>query len=492
MKNTTPHFLAFSLLVLLASAGPPAFGQCSQTYTCRSNGHTVALSNTSPLQGVNWPFSEDITGPTTTPVADNVAVTQAGFVRIASGCVNTNEINVAALAPFHGSFRVQTAIVGSTATNNSRFQIQLRLFSTTNSTTTILLDETRRLHGLYPQSDHFGVIKPDLAAGTYVYSVWVKLLASGSITFSNTWSTAQGYPASVVDAGASTAPSDVTVNTNWTNVGPSLPLSNPAAVDLILGSHWQIVSPTTAPGLQIRYAVDGIGPSSQFGQIGVPAAAGQPEGYAAFDALQNVAAGAHTLQLQMRTTNFTATIRGATLEYVAPLRTLVNPPSWPMQTSIASNTVHVSQVGSATQPMTGLMLDGCGKWTLLQEFDVSPHNGDYVWIFQVFTQFLGNLTGSARGQLAIENISYQLDANGNPFPHVSVDNAITGFQAPAGKDGMYSFGEAYRWGNGAGGNKIRLWVRRISGCGSTNTGGFDIGKRYVTVKLLPSDGCYPQ
>ena len=63
------------------------------------------------------------------------------------------------------------------------------------------------------------------------------------------------------------------------------------------------------------------------------------------------------------------------------------------------------------------------------------------------------------------------------------------FQAASVGDGIYIYGDCSKWGNFKRGAHVSLWIRRIEGCNNAPFGGpFRVGKRWLSIKLLPSEG----
>lgn len=491
--------LALPLLFSLAQSRNALAQACSYGSDCGANGHTSTVTTASPITGVSYPYSEDISHPAvgsgsaSTPFGD-VTVTynsSLDWTEVQTGCAYVSEKNVNSSGAFNLLLRAQPTVVSATASSGARFEIQLRLATSTTDTNPVIASwELRRLKGTYPQAEHVGGTLQNVAAGTYVYSMWIRMLDSGSATFSNAWTTAQGVPNSYPSA-RSVASSDSTVTTTWAAVGPQLSFTSSTALDLALGGAFQVVSGTSPSNLLIGYSLDGASSGNQYGDYAIPS--NTPLGYNVFDHRKNVASGSHTLQMWMKTTTGTATVRYATAEFVSFPVTSSSPLLGAMNESgVLTNTVHITNSGSSPAP-AGLN-QSCGNWTEVMSFDVPAVTGDVNWIYEGFVQYLGNVSGSTRGELAIENTHWNLDAFGNKVLDAAGDHGVSAIQATAGEDGIYFYGDAMRWGSGNGGNTIKLWMRRINGCASgvtnNSTDNFDIGRRWLSVKQTPFQGCY--
>ena len=97
-------------------------------------------------------------------------------------------------------------------------------------------------------------------------------------------------------------------------------------------------------------------------------------------------------------------------------------------------------------------------------------------------RLLGNRTGNwttTRVEVAIEAISLS-------SPPAASDMHWVAASAPNSRGEIYIFADSMLWGNGLG-QKVKLWMRKTSGCGFS-TGTFDVGERYLSLKLIPTDG----
>ena len=466
---------------------------CEHARPCRENGHTTMTNGLvgGVLHGVEWPYSEDIASGSFQPFGKMTVDydPQGGWTPIQSGCLAIGERNLAASTQFHAILRAQPTISRTpspTALPDSSYELQLRLGATRDDPQArVAAHEVRRLRGKYPQADHLGGIASNLPPGAYVYSLWVRLLDPGSITFDNTWISAQGIPAHAGDAARATEALEQSIDTTWQAVGPPLvttPTGFTSTIDLILGASFRISSGAAGAGVRINFSVDDVLQPAQFGEVTIPAAL--PDGINAFDSRAGLEDAPHTVRLYLRTTAGSAVIRDATVEYATlPVSDRVPPM---VASGVETDAVTVADVEEGDQPREQTGITGsCGRWTKILELDVPSYSAEFNWLYQGFVQLVGDGSGTPQGDIAIENVV----TDGDGSSTVSVDHGVTSIEA--GADGIYLTGEAYRWGNWNG-NKVRVWARRRTLCdGDSAAGAFTIGKRWMSVKLTPVEGCEP-
>lgn len=470
-----------------------ARGACEHARPCQQNGHTTMSYGVvaGVLYGVEWPYCEDIASGSFLPFGRTTVAYDpgGGWTPIQSGCLTLGERNLAASTRFHAILRAQPTILrdpAPTAAAGAAYEVQLRLGATRNDPhARIAATELRRLRGKYPQADHVGGIVPGLPPGAYVYSLWARLLDPGSITFDNTWTSAQGVPAAAGDAARETEAAAQTIDTAWRAAGRPL-VTTPAglapAVDMILGASFRIIDGTPGAGVQVTFAVEDSPQPAQFGEVTIPTAL--PDGVNVFDSRSGLADVPHFVQLYLRTTAGKAMIVDTTVEY-ATFPVSGHIPA--MATSgVATDAITVQDVDQGEQPQDQTGISGsCGLWTKILDFEVPPHGAEFNWLYQGFVQLSGDYAGTPQGDLAIENIAIRSDGSLG----TSVDHGVTSIEA--GPDGIYITGEAYRWGNWNG-NRVRVWARRRTFCdGDSPEGAFTVGRRWLTVKLTPVEGCEP-
>src|SRR6476660_5701675 len=89
---------------------------------------------------------------------------------------------------FNALLRAQIQVQSTTAAPGARYELQFRVDGVEYGW------YVRKLRGNYPQLDVFASMAPNVPPGWHQFTVWVRLLDSGSITLSNTYTTAQGSP----------------------------------------------------------------------------------------------------------------------------------------------------------------------------------------------------------------------------------------------------------------------------------------------------------
>lgn len=489
------------VVFLVALSSWPAFGQSCTNSCFGAGGYGHASTHnggTAPTAGgVDYPYTEDIA----TSCSDNgyyhkvvnydstwATDSTGGFVKIWSGCPTWNETNINASGAINLVIHSGVTITAATASAGTLYEVQVRVGTSIsqvdNNTGIVASWDSRRLGGTYNQNDRFGAIVKNLSSGDYVVAMYARVLGTGSMTVDSQYITAEGIPTTYPADGAA-ASGDISVSTSWAAAGPQLTFTNSSTVDVVIGSAFQIVNTTTAGIVYLGYSVDGGSSGNQYGPIHVNSTL--PMGVSAFDAKTTISPGTHTLQAFMKTDTGSATVRYFGIQYA----TEPNSPSMVIS-PVSTGTITVDAATTEAQPQ-GSLNDGNGKWTKLLEFNVPPSSGDNNWQLEGFLESLGNLSSGASTwvQIAIEANHYNnLDGSGNPINYdASSDMGVfslvpkTGTSASSG-EGFYFYGDSFRWGNSGGGNVIKVWIRRVF----ATSGTFDVGKRWLAVKLLPSPG----
>jgi hypothetical protein len=355
------------------------------------------------------------------------------------------------------SFRVGRA----TAAPDAMFDVQLRVDGEPVAT------HSRRVGGQFPLSYRFGGSVPRLEAGNHLLTMWVRMRSPGAILVGLQWITAQGAP--VFYGGRRAAIDKVTLSSDWTMIGLPLPLEAIRDVDAALQASFTIAS-ADAP-LSFAWSLDYAPPGARAGVIAPPLY--QPEGVTIFDHQAWIDGGSHTLQLWGRTDGQAAQIEGVTIDLVAfphELRTGRVPP---LAEGEADGPTLATTTGDAEQPPG--MIQPCGPWTKLLDFDLPPDAKNYSWSVDGYVELLGHDV-SGYGQIGIEVDSG--DAH--------TDVGVFDIQSEQQHEGIYFYGDCSKW-SPSNGTHVSLWIRRVEGCGLSPAGGsFLVGKRWLAVKLLPS------
>jgi hypothetical protein len=501
------------------AAPPPVSGNCF------TNGHFGICGTPRPLTGVKYPYSEDIATSTFAPCGFMTVSFDPAlpWTKIQSGCTFFGECNANGVAPFNLSVRCSPSIsvlppAGKpNAPVGARYEIKVTLAkSLTDPNPIVIFQQLRRMRGVYPQSDKFGGTLTNVPAGNYVCSMWCRLLDAGNITFDYQWLNVQGFPATFPAQAISGGP--MTLPNKWTAVGNLMPFNATEALDLTINASFQLSSQSShgamltgnegdqgddddqgnsllaaAPGtsgdvVQIGFSLDGKSSGDHFGTLAIPAKSGLPLGFTVFDHVINVPPGSHTLQMFMRTQKKPAQMDSWAVSFLSLANTdstgFATLPGGeiatvsPMLVASASNKVTVSSTTTGTQPMGEN--PAIGLWTMLLEIDMPPQAGPYSWMLEGYVEFLGNLTGSQLGELMVEAVIPSLT------PPLNIDVGRTSICITNYNDGVYFHGDANKWGNTPP-NRLRLYAHQLTAWGNIG-GAFDVGKRWFTVKLVPSDG----
>jgi hypothetical protein len=158
----------------------------------------------------------------------------------------------------------------------------------------------------------------------------------------------------------------------------------------------------------------------------------------------------------------------------------------PMVKQEANDERIVTTAGDAEQ--TASLSPVCGRWTKVLDFTLPPSAGDPSWSLEGYVE-LRDFDVSGYGQVAIVAIHPHEVADGAPVGDATTDMGIFEFNVRSGGDGLFFEGDASKWGNSLNGNEMSLWIRRIEGCRNAPLGGgFRVGRRWLAVKVLPSEG----
>src|SRR6202171_5314045 len=155
------------LLAVLLLAAAPAGADCI------ANGHFTIVGNAEPLLGTRYPYTEDLASrPDALPVPATFSVAHhedGRWTKIQSGCTSSEERNISASTSVNLLLRASLRLNAHSAPLDARYQLQLRIRADA------VMTETRRL-GVVPRSDRFAAAVLDVPAGSYVYSLWFRIL----------------------------------------------------------------------------------------------------------------------------------------------------------------------------------------------------------------------------------------------------------------------------------------------------------------------------
>lgn len=469
------------------------FAAASGAATCIENGHFTIATTTNPLSGGRYPYTENLSHRANDqPIGNGVTVAyreDGAWTKLQSGCTSFDEKNLLAAGPvnlllrasIHLEYAKQHAPVGT------RYEVQLRIGRTAaDRQPFVAIDEQRRLDGRYPQTVRFAAIARDLPAGVWVYSMWMRVLdgpESNRITFDLQWITAQGVP-NVFPAQLTRSSGTIVVGETWTAAAPPIEIDSRYDVDAILQSSFTIASASDDAGpIEIAFSADAPQPSARFGVIALPDSL--PDRAVVFDHAESLAAGRHTIQLWMRATAGEVQLTDVRAECVTFPQRALRPDIIPLQ--IAYDATPLVAAPADEQPAS--LSPICGRWTKLLDLTLEPSAGPHSWTLEGFVEILG-ADVSGYGQLGIDATHRQIDPFNPPQELDAItDMGIFEFQTRLGPDGFYFYGDCSKWRNSGAGTHVSLWIRRIEGCNDTPFGGpFRVGKRWLSMKLLPSEG----
>ncbi|HET7437474.1 MAG TPA: hypothetical protein VFN10_22410 [Thermoanaerobaculia bacterium] len=435
---------------------------------CIDHGHYSIVAAGSTLRGTPYPYTEDLAWkPDVTPVPDGITVAyhdDGRWTKVQSGCTSHDEKNVWASDDVNlllrASFNVAPAS-RETLAAGTRIEVQLRLDNR------VVLDEVRRSDEHLPQSIRFGTSVANLAARTYVYSMWIRLLDgpdTNRATLGLQWITAQGVPASYPAAESIAAAREL--DTEWTRLTKPMPVRSRRALDLELVASVDVTDAKDGAALELAFAVDG-----ERAHESIVSA----RSVTAYDTRAGMPRGEHEVALWARATRGTIRIASARSNVVAFPREARARSIVPLQEASASDPIVVTTQGSAEKP-TGLS-PICGEWTKLLDFRTEDVVGDFSWVLMAYIEFLDvDEEVSGYGQVAIEAV----------MEKGLTDMGMANVQVVPGGDGIFFYGDCSSWGNDHG-NHMTLWARRIDGCDGAPFGGtFTVGTRRLAIKLMPS------
>ncbi|HYM61237.1 MAG TPA: hypothetical protein VEZ11_10120 [Thermoanaerobaculia bacterium] len=463
---------------------------------CIANGHYTIAATADGMNGTRYPYTEDLTDDSRDlPVGSGVVVRfdeHGGWTKLQTGCANSGERNVAASGPVHlqlrASFRID-ADPAPVVPPAARYEVQLRLGrSDTDPAPIVAASEIRRIGSRFARSDRFAATIQDVPAGSYVYSMWIRLLdgdASSRFNVSLQWLTAQGTP-NVYPSARSVAAADDLVGPAWTAAGQPIAIDNILPIDASLQSTFTVVEAPAGTVLMAGISLDDASSGGRFCVVAAPDPALQPDGFTIFDQMAAIPPGHHTLRVWMRTADGIARLRGVRLEEVGFPRSSIRPPIGSVQDAFDATPMRAEAAGSAEQPPS--MSPVCGRWTKLLEFTMEPLSGSVSWLLSGFVEILGSEV-SGSGQVGIQ-VTHREQQKTEPFEwfDAATDMGMFEFQASPGGDGISFYGDASKWGAYNDGAHVSLWIRRIECNGAPAGGAFIVGRRWLSIKLLPSEG----
>lgn len=458
-------------LSLLLPIHPAAAQYCDPRTDCRNQFH-FAIKNSI------YPYSEDTAKEGALPIG---TVTLSGpngpWTVIATGCVQESQNNLFTSTDFNLRMLAYLQIGSTTVAPRGEYQVQFLIDGVPRGWF------VRTYKGMLPQGDHFGSIATNVPAGTHRFEVQARLMASGTMTFTEQFITSMGAPVSFPYF-SDTASAAMTIDGTWRRVTNEVAFTNTVAVDLYPIAYLEWDSGMPNDKVTVKFMLDGAEPPHN-SDVAVP-----PffrDGIHIFDHLANVPAGTHSISLWAKNNVArAASVSFRTMALASYPAASAHPSNPILRDAFATGTVTINpSIPSAEQP--SFSSGGkCGYWTKILEFDMPPVSGTFNWTGEGYVALLGNRTGdwtTTRAAIAIEAISL------SPTPFSS-DMHFVAISPPNNLGQIYFYADSMFWGDGYG-QKVKLWMRKVSGCGYTN-GTFDVGRRYLSLKLVPTDGlsCY--
>lgn len=482
--------VALPLALLLAAAA-------AARADCIDNGHYTVAALAQPLTGTRYPYTEDLVHHgSDVPVGDDLVVAyhdDLRWTKIQSGCAAFGEYNVAASTPINlllrASFRIAYAPVPA-APAPAHYEVQLRVgTSAADEHPRIAATETRAVGERLPRSERFAATLQDLPAGNYVYSLWFRLLdgtPANHVTLQLQWITAQGVPNAFPSVRRVAAFEEV-VRDAWQPVGMELRFRGARPLDAVLQASFVVAeAESEASTLTFGWTIDDRDIDSRGGTIAVPAYL--PSSEVAFDVLDALDPGEHVVRLYARSSGGAVRLRRVVTELITFPVDFARPLIPPLAAAERSDPVLVTTAGSAVQPAA--MSTVCGRWTKLLDLELDPADSNFSWTLSGYVETLGVEGASGYVQVGIEAEHIEpLPGDPDVLFDARTDMGMFELQVEPGHDGAFFYGDCSKWGNGRFGNRMSLWLRRIEGCNDAPFGGAVlVGRRWLAMKLLPSEG----
>jgi hypothetical protein len=468
--------------------------------------------------GTRYPFLEMNQGGETS-ITGNADPALAQWVTVRGPCTSgelhgTETFNALIRASYNLTY-------STTAPAASTFETRITVYQSGAGTVVgQSITYTRKIHSSIDsnnrQGEWFNSVVTGLPGNTDLdIRLEVRLLASATMTVDFAWVNAQGSPA-VYGAGTTMNTTQQVIGGSWVKLADAA-FSTAAAgenVDAILQSYMEFVSGNPGDQIMIGLGTDDHSSNGHNSVVYVPASF--PDGINGFDNVPNagyqftIPADNLTHHFQLWAKNMsggTTTVRNCQVQGVDfP----VSNGYWVDQMGVGQAAVGYTDVSgpitarsdwsytAQPQPDACLLLDdgrantqitSCqdtghteiptnGTWTKIATFDMGQHGSTtgYNFVGQGFIEFLGRTStwGNAWCQIGIENIAEE-------SPIKAVENGMETFSVPINNGQTYFFLDAHRWGTGYG-NKINLWVRKVTAGG--DQGSYTIGRAYIGGRLV--------
>ncbi|MEA2571766.1 MAG: hypothetical protein QOI24_3767 [Acidobacteriota bacterium] len=349
------------------------------------------------------------------------------------------------------------------------------------------------------QADSFAATLQNIAGTYHAISVQARVVTPGAtLYFTQSISSIQGAPNTFGSAvGTVTTPDTYPYNpdathphvvSHWSKVLDNVSFSVPSGQWDIMGRAYVRLSAPAGHDLRVSMALDGVTQPGHTATIKSPGPNGA--GFNFIDDFNGVGTSAQPHHLSIWVTNDSGgsvTVQEARLDYLA-LPQGNGGASDPdvMGYSHAEDTKTVdSAVASPSdvQPVQQDLTSVGGKWTRLLTFQM-PQNSeaDSNWLGGGYVELLGRTGDPAAwaaktdAEIAIETV--------HPDGSTAIEMGWKGLSIPDEHGGFPFFIDAAKWGNE--GNTINIWMRKVAFAGNEQ-GSFQVGRRWLSVKLVRSD-----
>jgi hypothetical protein len=417
-----------------------------------------------------YPFSEDGNAGTTKYISST-------WSTLMSGCDLDGNSNIvpAAGQSVNSLLHAYIDVVSISPTPPSGTVVSYEVTLSVDGT--VWGDFIRQYVGTPNQGDYFSAVAVNVPSSPakHSYSVSARTLTSGyTLTVSNVLTSSQAAPTSLV-AGRTVLSSPVsTAAGTWTQL-MSLNFSTTQKIDVLPNYYLEFTAPSRHH-LSVSIAVDGV---SRISEIVAPASG--TTGVNVMGYANGLLSGSHTLEAWVvdRDGGVVTASRGQ-LDFISFLQSNTDavmaysdqPPSG------HTNPETIHSYADTEEPQ--FTNTGCGGWTKLVEFDMPAANGAN-WTGAGYVELLGHPAhnGSTqnwtnpRGEVAVETVTNAVSEMGWYTIDIPADRGQVNFSL-----------DSMLWGNSPP-NHVTLWIRKDTCAGGSGT--FNVGKRYLAVKLVPSD-----
>jgi hypothetical protein len=552
-------FAAIAVMLAAIGAATPLLAQCptcvesdpARPNCCGANGHTSFFANAYPYtETILNKHDKDLTRDLCDPRHydyDSIpepmpTISGSTWVKIAEGCQKIGKINLSPNVPVNLLLRASANVSSSTAGTNLRYEVRLVVSRQTLQSlpdlpaADVLMSRTaiKRVNSSIPQQDTVEGTLRNVPAGDWRYSMWARMIDTGSITFHYNWISAQGvpavYPGDTFDVSSVTIPAAETTSGGsvvpgpWLDVGSPIQITNELDLDLAINASLDILCSTGANAantdadcttsqdgtfLDVWFTVNqpfqpGI---TRTGAIGSQAGDTLPLTVTMYDHVAGVLAGTHTLQMKVRNRRASGVrLRSPHISYVSfpyAQQGFTNTALMPTVREFNIRPMNeISDVASEISPNfnTKLTRDECGLFAQilgpLSIDDLSPDNVENggTYLLDAFVELKNPGVQGIYGEVFIE--VQHTDPPDVMHPMGKIEDPIDAGRGPIritpDWSGFYVHGDIGAWGLKRN-NTYRLWFRQIS-CNVSfpdappypTSNAIRIGRRWMSIKTLPT------